>query len=81
MELSFENSVTEPGSDVTLKVKTEDSSLVSVCVIDSSIELMKKPLELTEGLVSGFMGESKLPNKSPESDAKDDMKTLNVKYF
>jgi hypothetical protein len=80
LKLDFGVNTVEPGSSVDLRVSSKQNSIVSVCVIDSSIELMKTPLEVTDQLVSNFMKEFIQPKiESYSYYDKDDMKTLKVR--
>jgi hypothetical protein len=76
--MDFGVNTAEPGSIVNLKISSKPNSVVSVCVIDSSIELMKKPVELTHELVSDFVKGFKQSGVSSSYGDKEDLKTLKV---
>jgi hypothetical protein len=83
LEFDFGKNVTEPGSEVSLRIKSTANSLVSLCVIDTSIELMQKPIELTQELVSNLTGSFKLSSIDSwySWGATTEKKLLNVGIF
>jgi hypothetical protein len=50
---------------VNLKLRSHENSTISVCVIDQSVELLKKPNELTNDLIESFIDTFKLSQYYP----------------
>ena len=51
LQIGFDKNSSEPGKVVTLNIKSDPFSFVSICVIDKSSEVLGKPNELTNELI------------------------------
>ena len=58
--MRFDKNMSQPGDLVTLTLKSDPYSVVSICVIDKSVESLEKPNELTDELVQSQMQSYKL---------------------
>ena len=53
LRLNFNKNVSEPGEIVTLNIKSDPNSVVAICVIDISTEMLEKSNQLTDDLILG----------------------------
>ncbi len=71
MSMTFNKDSAEPGTNVTLTVKSNPGSVASICVIDQSVALLKETNELTDDVVKSLVDSLKLNSYYP-SDIQED---------
>jgi hypothetical protein len=65
LDIEFDKNMSGTGSDVSLKLRSQENSTVSICIIDQSVEFIRKPNELTDGMIEAFLYNSKLSQSYP----------------